>query len=385
MEPKSLSPSAVSSFEGCEARYKAEYIDRVPDMQGSAAGLGSACHGALEDFVANGNHLDGSDFGVLEVWYSIHYYKYFSEPTRYDEGKAMLKNWFDRQNWNDRKVLSTELKETFDLKFTVNGQEVIIPFTYIWDRCDEIVSKDEIEVIDYKSFIMPVSNEEMRHKIQVRGYALAAQIKYPNAKRIWVTFDLLRYDRVGVSFSREDNIATWRYLQELAKRVWESDGTKETLNPECRWCVRKMACDELLRHTDGGGILAVQDFEGAVEMRARLDWAAGALKNAIAEIDGFILSEMEDRNILEYRTTDVEVKATMRNMRTVDRTDELIRLLPTEIVAKYGSIGVTDIDNIVKNENLDDETKSAIKGMITRRPGKVYLKTKSLTALDEES
>lgn len=384
MEPKSLSPSAVASFEGCEARYKAEYIDRVPDMQGSAAGLGSACHGALEDFVAGGHAAGGAEFGVLEVFYSIWYYKYFAEPTRYDEGKAMLKNWFDRQNWEGRKVLSTEVKETFDLKFTVGGEEKVIPFTYIWDRCDSMKDDTEIEVVDYKSFIMPVSNEDMRHKIQVRGYALAAQIKYPEAKRIWVTFDLLRYDRVGVSFTRDDNIGTWRYLQQLAKRVWESDGTVETLNPECRWCVRKLQCEELMRHVKGGGILSVQDFDQAVEQRARLEWASGALKNAIAEIDGFILEEMEQKNMLEYRTQTVEVKATMRQTRTVDREDEVIRLLPPNIVAKYGKIGVTDIDKILKDEDLDEETKSVLKGMISRRPGKVYLKTKSLTALDEE-
>lgn len=384
MEPKSLSASAAMSFEGCEARYKAEYIDRVPDMQGEAAGLGSACHGTLEQFVAGGYHLNGSSFSVLEVFYSIEYYKYFSEPTRYEEGLEMLRNWFDRQNWEGRTVLSTEVKETFDLRFTVDAVEHTVPFTYIWDRCDELKNGDEIDVIDYKSVQMPVTPEELKHKIQARSYGLAAQIKYPNAKRIWVTFDLLRYDRVGVSFTRDDNIATWRYLQELAKRVWASDGTTETLNPECRWCVRKLGCDELLRHTDGGGILQIQDLDGAVEMRGRLEWAANALRNAMGDLDGFILNEMESRNVMEHRAGGVEVKASMRQTRHIDRVDEAIRMLPPDIVAKYGDLKVTDLDKILKNEPLDDETKSALKGLVSRRPGKIYLKTKSLTALDEE-
>lgn len=385
MEPASLSASAGLTFENCEAGYKASYIDKTPDMQGSAAGLGSACHGALELWVAQGHYLKNTDFGVLETLYGISYFQYFSGRERYDEGLKMLKDWHERQSWYGREVLSTELKETFDLRFTVLGEEKSVPFTYIWDRCDSLKDGDEIEVVDYKTVALPVQPEELKNRIQPRSYALAAQIKYPNAKRIWVTYDLLRYDKVGTVFTRDDNIATWRYLQELAARVWLSDGTKESLNPDCRWCVRKGDCKELMLHTKGGGVLGMQSIEEAVDERSRIDSAAAALRNYVAELDQFILSYMEENNLLEFRTERTEVKASMRQQRTIDREDQILALLPLDIVVRYGSIGVGNIDKILKEEDITDEVRSQIKSLIRRNPGKVSIKTKPLTALSEES
>lgn len=386
MQPKSLSASAGLSFEGCAARYKAEYIDRVPDLQGSAAGLGSSCHEALEMFIAGGHHLLGADFQVLANMYAISYFQYFSDRSRYDEGLEMLRRWHARQDWNGREVLSTEVKETFDLKFKVDGTLITLPFTYIWDRCDKVFNKDgtyDIEVVDYKSVALPVTPEDLDSRIQPRAYGLAAQIKYPDARRIRVSYDLLRYDIVGTTFNRDENIATWRYLQQLAERIWRSDGEEETLNAECRWCVRKTVCQTLRSHENGGGGLAMADFDVAIDRRAQLDSAIAALRAQLNDLDEYILQEMEDRDVLKYRTPKTEVQAAVRSQREAD-AERVANVIGPELMAQYGNIGVTQLDKIIKTENLTDEQKSQLKALIRKKPGKVYLKTKSLTALSEE-
>lgn len=389
MEPKSFSASAALNFEGCEARYNAEYILKTPDLQGEAAGLGSACHGSLEHFIADGHHMDGSDFKVLAMYYAVEYYNYFSDNSRYDEGLAMLKKWFERSGpeyWKGRTVLSTELKETFDLVFyPAEGVKLILPFTYIWDRCDSLKDGRTIEVIDYKSIFKPVTPDDLKVRIQPRAYALAAQIKYPDAERIWVTYDLLRYDQVGHEFKREDNIATWRYLQALAKRVWESDGTEETLNPECKYCVRKSNCDTLNKHLDGGGGLIMASFEEAIDRRGRIDAAVAALRAQLIELDDFILDEMETRQITEFKTSTTHAIAGVASRRTVD-TPRVAPILGPEIMAEYGKLGVTDIDALLKNDpRLTDEQKVQVKAMIRKTPGQAKITTKPVSALSEET
>jgi hypothetical protein len=387
MEPKSFSASAGLVFENCHARYKAEYIDKIPDLQGSAAGLGSACHEALEYYIKGGHHLN-PDFTVLSNLYAISYFVYFSDRSRYDEGLKMLRNWFDRQDWKNREVLSTEVKETFDLKFKVNGVDVTVPFTYIWDRCDKVDvgnGQYDIEVVDYKSVFQPVSPEELEHRIQPRAYGLAAQIKYPQARRIRVTYDLLRYDQVGVVFTRDDNIATWRYLQELLTRVWLADGTEESLNPECRYCVRRAGCETLNKHVMGGGILGFMDFDAAIDRRADLDAAIMGLRNQLNELDEYLLDEMEEREIVgEYKTSRTEIKAAIKTTREAD-TGRVAPIIGEDMMARYGNIGVTAIDKIIKEESLTDEQISALKQTIRKKPGRPYLRTKPLNALSEDA
>ena len=120
-------------------------------MSGSAADLGTACHGALEGFIKAGCHLAGAGATIKTLlgFYEPEYWKVFSDTSRFDEGRIMLERWFDRMDFFGRKVLSTELKETFPLKLG----DKIIPITYIWDRCDEALD-GSIEVIDYKGLAL---------------------------------------------------------------------------------------------------------------------------------------------------------------------------------------------------------------------------------------
>ena len=198
------------------------------------------------------------------------------------------------------------------------GEQYSLPFTYIWDRCDSLKDGSEVEVTDYKTVAMPVSPEELRSRIQPRAYALAAQIRFPDAERIWVTYDLLRYDKVGVVFTRAENVATWRYLQQMAVRIRESDGTKETLNAECRWCVRKSACETLHKHASNGGILGIQDIQVAIDLRAKNDAVLAALKTYQAELDEFILDYMMQEDTTEIESPSTIATASIRSQRKVN-------------------------------------------------------------------
>jgi hypothetical protein len=380
VQPRTMSASGGLVFEGCAARFKAEYIDRTPDIQGSAAALGTVDHEVLETWITNGDHILASDFSLMSSYYDLSYYKHFSSPDRYAEGLDMLKKWYDRQDWLGRKVLSTEVKETFDLPSPDKSSTV--PFTYIWDRCDEW-DDGTIEVVDYKTVALPIQPEDLKQKIQPRAYALAAQIKYPNATRILVTYDLLRYDRVGAYFSREENVATWHYLRGLYQRVLDSDGTEETLNTECRWCVRKPICTTLTDHAAGGGILGIDNPHEAAELRTKYDSARRALQSLIDDLDDLILTHCETEGITEFATPTTAVKISASSRRKVE-SERAAKVLGPELMQKYGKIGVTDVDFIIKNEDLSDDKKSALKQIMRKEFGKPYVKTSPLLFSDDD-
>jgi RecB family exonuclease len=379
MIPKTISASAAHVFDLCPARYKAEWVDRIPDLSTSAADLGTVCHAALDVYVSK-EYYKHPDVAVLKNLFVEAYDLVFSDRGRLREGWDMLQNWFERTDLNDgRKILSTEQKSTFSLPTSAGP----IPFTYIFDRCDQRPD-GSIEVIDYKSVSQPIQPEDLKKRIQPRVYGLAASIAYKHLAppAVWVTYDLLRYDTVGAKFTREDNIETWRWLLGLAERILADDGLTEKLNPECRWCVRKAVCKTLIKHATGGGALSIDTLDDAADARASLDYARSAIVAQISDLDEFILVEMEERDDTEYKTSKTRLNIRVSGRREID-SERANKVLPPELVAKYCKLPISAIDEILKNGTLDTETKAALKSMIRKKPTKPSVVTSPVTSLDE--
>lgn len=381
MKPATGSASAFLVFEGCEARFHDTYVIRAHDLSGSAANLGTACHGALERWVKLGWHFPQQPFVKLIELFDEEYAKLFADNSRRAEGRKIMENWYKRSGddyWEGRTVLTTEEKKFFTIKAPWNPE---YPINYILDRLD--MKNGEPEVVDYKSVAMPVQPEELKGRIQPRLYALATQIEFPEALGIWVTYDLLRYDCVSVRFTREDNAATWRYLKELVKRIHLSDGTTETLNPECRWCIRKLVCEELRTHQSVGGPMAITDLATAIDMRAKIDHQLGGLHNLMTELDDYILAECEEQEILDTKTSLTEMKVSVTGKREVD-SERIAPILGPEIMSRYGKINVGTLDTILETEDLSDSQKSQIKMLVRRKMNKPSIKTKPIAKLDPE-
>lgn len=352
-------------------------MDRARSLSGDPANLGTAVHAVLERWVTEDHYrmsTAGSPHAVVTKLWEDEYRKLFDDDRRYAEGLKMCLDWVARQNWNDREVLMAESKRTVELP-TSAGK---IPFNFVWDRCDRRANGD-IEVVDYKTFARPIQPGDLSKKIQARAYSMAARIAYPDAERIWVTFDLLRWDAVGVVFTRDDDATTWRYLRAVAERILADDGTAETLNPDCRYCVRRFACNSLTSHVAAGGPLSITDGRVAADLRLKLDSAQKALESMVTELDAIILEHCETEGVTGFTTDSTFVKITASRRRHID-TKQVARVLGPTLVADHSKLSITELDKLLKGTELTPEQKSQVKQLITQQYGEPSVKTEPFVA-----
>jgi hypothetical protein len=377
--PRTLSASSLNVAELCLARWKAENFNRGADLSNKAADTGTAVHGGLEYFVdwciLKGNMQDWTE-AKLREFYEISYMETFRsgdfDADTFVDGWELCKKWLKRTDLSGRRVISVEEKLSFPVKTSIGP----IPVTYIRDRFDELKAPTgpqgeggEYEVVDYKTIRFAPKNSELKGKIQPRIYALATQIEYPKAERIWVTFDCLRHEPIGsVMFTREDNARTYRALQKAAERIiaWpEEKDPPETLNGECQYCIRKLRCKTMQSNQLAGGVMSVPVNE-AIEKIALVNHQLKALERVQEQLNGIITKYAEKLDITEWEQPDGSiVKLSVTPRRTAD-SRMIATIVGPEISQRMGNFSMAAIDALIKGDEITAEQKKQIKALIGR-------------------
>lgn len=384
--PKSISATALQVWESCPARYVAETLHRTPMPGGIYADLGSTCHGALEEYVGS-VYVDKTVAPDLNILLGLAR-EHFSEIMRmtpsgelWDDCVGMLTNWFNRTDLSKTNILTLETKDFFEVKTSAG----IIPFNYIFDRLDQH-DDGSIEVVDYKSIRFRLSPDGLKDKIQARCYAVAAQIMYPDAPRVWVTFDLLRYDPVGIVFTREENIATWKYIKRAVNKIIATDeeDAPERINAECRFCIRKQYCETLQSHEDVGGVLTLADPLEAGRTRARVDAKIKALTAQMGELDAFLIQCAENDEIDMYEDDQVNISIYGSSMRTVSDPATALGILSRNGLAeKYAGMTLANLEKAAKESRLSEDDRMALRALIGRKPGSTKVKVTPKNPIDD--
>jgi hypothetical protein len=393
MKPRSLSATALQVAELCMARYTAENFHYSKGMGGMAASLGTACHGALELFVKStklDGHPENWNLPFLLDMYRLSYMESFGTSDCsgevYEDGVDMLKRWYERTDLGTTTVLSAEIKSNFMVP-TTQGD---IPFNYVWDRFDEL-GDGQYRVVDYKTNRWGLRPEDLKKKIQARCYGLAAAIQLKNMgleyERIWVEFDLLRHSSVGIVFTREENIATWQFIKDSAEKILATDPNNppETLNNECRFCVRKQACKALKKNITVGGVFSVATAQDAVDLRAAMQYQMNGLAAAIKELDDVILADAKAQDVLEFESDMNRLKIGVSSRKSVDAERAEMILGPT-LFHKYGKASITmaDVNKLLKGSELTEEQKKALKAAIYNKIGEPSVKVEPKNSLEDE-
>lgn len=357
MHLRSFSASSANAYESCPAMWKALYGDqRATDISGSSANLGTACHMVFEWFIQYDLHTDPRDTWVMAckpLWDKA-YWSLFADNSRYAEGFALVEKWLLRQDFTGRSVLMTETKLSIEFQ-TSQGP---VPFNFIFDRVDRL-DDGSIEVIDYKSVIMPVQPGDLKERIQSRCYAMAAHALWPEATAIMVTFDLLRYEPVGIEFTIEEADEIRGYVAGLMERVIADETAVETLNDECRWCIRRNVCETLDKYEVVAGTM-ISDPVEAAELRYLLDCKKKALVAQIAEMDDVLEKYLKDNKTNTFDAGLLTVSLAPSSQRYVNVT-KLAEVIGSDEVLKMASVGIMKVDELIKNGGLSEEDRAMIR------------------------
>lgn len=394
MIPTSLSATALDVATKCLARYAAENIGKNRTASGMPAMLGTTCHNALEQYVKDcymGEVRTSPSLNLLLDYYKMHFMVEFdtADPSGdvYEDGVQMLTNWHARANFDGFEVVSVEEKTPFDLTVQDSaGTTHRIPFNYIFDRLDKL-DETTYRVVDYKSWRGLIQPDDLFGKVQARAYGLACQIQFPHAEKIWVQFDQLRGDSVGVVFTKQDNANTWRYLKKWAKKILDTpvEDAAETINPDCKWCIRKTTCTALKRNIAAGGVTGLPVIE-MIDRRALIDQQMEALKWAAQELEEALLVAAQNEDVERLESYNNVVYWTRSGRRTIERMDALEQIVGPQMMERIGkkSVSVTTLDKLLKGDELTKEQKAQVKGLITTKYGEPSLKTKPLSKIDEK-
>ena len=367
-----MSASALQTASLCMRRYEAEYIQYGRGMQHVAASIGTAVHGALEDYVRLvyiDKKADPELSLLLEKYHSSYEFTFKSSDRKreeYVDGAQLLETWWNRTDFTGRQVLTVETKNRYPIPLS-DGTE--LPFSYIFDRHDLLDDGDH-EIVDYKTNRFPIAPQELKNKIQARMYGLITQIHYPDVRRVWVKFDMLRHPQpTTVMFSKQDNLDTWNWLvEEIARILGTPAHPKPTLNPECGYCVLKTRCPVLLDNVKVGGIFSLSDEE-LVDRRVELAAQAKAAAAALEEVDSVLGPKLRPGNGADLVIEGSKYRAfvTAQQRRAVDA--EMVARAAPEVYPDYvkpSKITMGDFDKMLKDERVTPDQKKILRSLVRK-------------------
>lgn len=383
MRPKSgtVSASSLSVWEQCPQKWAAQYVDYIPQPQGSTRGnTGTVVHQALELFVKavffeKTHEWDDIEY-LLELVYEA-YVEIFSNTDKsaeeFIDARNMARDWHERTDFTGVEILSTEQK----LRIPTEVGDIL--FTYIFDRMDKIVNEDgevELRCVDYKSVSQRWTYDEVKNKLQFRLYALCSMIQYKdlNPAGVWVMADLLRFNEtVGTYITREDCIETWEMLKSTVRMILdtERENAPYRLGVGCRFCPIAASCPSLRRNVEAGGVLSVMEPEQALLLYAELKGQIEGLTGLMQHCEKVITEFAREEDVTSVSAIDsagntqiVEISAMGR--RKLKNPAAVAEIVGPRIAGRIGKFNVTDLDKLLKGVELDDNQKNQIRALLSK-------------------
>lgn len=393
MIPRTLSASSLQVWTFCQDRWASEYLDRAPSFSNSAADVGTTFHGAAEMFVKAFFIDKTHDLAMgrvkqkelLITFYQMSYIQTFGtadfETPEYKDGFDLTMRWFKRTDLETKPmkgVVSAEVKRTIKVPYNhPDGTVHELDFNYIMDRVDQI-EETVYEVVDYKTIRVPLQPEDLENKIQARAYALAVQIEHPDATKVVVTFDLIRHEPISLTFTREDNIAFWRFLTEETQKIIDTDRDKirPKLNPECGYCVKKFTCPVMQSNLTAGGIMSL-DVDTSIQLIADLKNQIKANNLIVEALEDNVMRHAAETDVLGWETGDgaYEVEIGVGRRRAFP-ADQAAKIMGPELFAQMGNMTLGNLEKIIKDESIDKSTRDELSNLISWTNGNLQLKIK---------
>ena len=248
-----FSPTKLSAFLECAVKYRYIYIDKIGKfyMKSRAAfSFGSTLHQVLQ-----AHHQPGADGSLQamfttfeEGWISAGYASPAEEQQHIEAGRQILEAYYAEQSARIEELgpvetIATEKTISCDMgSFKLSGRV---------DRID-LHPNGTIEVVDYKSGRLTVTEDEVASSLAMNCYQLILSKMYPQAPVCATIYCLRSGDSATYSLPPADRMEFERDIIETAGVIMNMDWTET--HPircdACEYCDFLPRCEGEWRRTE---------------------------------------------------------------------------------------------------------------------------------------
>jgi putative RecB family exonuclease len=362
-----LSYSRLSRFETCPLSYRLHYIEKKQAEPGLPLRFGKTIHAVLERLIKE--VVDDERTGPLSEERAIELYReawgaeQLTGMDVFAEGLAILRRFIAEQGVVDhRDVLAIEK----EFRLPVGPFEVL---GFI-DRVDWI-DDETVEVIDYKTNHQLFTRDEVDTSLQMSLYEVAVRRLWPWAKKVKLTFWMLRHGVRQETTRTEEQLAdALAYVETLGRQTETATEYPARLNTNCSYCDHRKQCPAYADALKGKREFIVEDLadlEGVAREREEVARLAKALYARKEELEDILKAQLKERDELVLGGVRYRMFATTSLDYPLEPTLSLLAdatgLSRDEVLGKLGAIDKKALDALLKSlgKKLDKPRVSLLK------------------------
>jgi putative RecB family exonuclease len=362
-----LSYSRLSRFETCPLSYRLHYIEKKQAEPGLPLRFGKTIHAVLERLIKE--VVDDERTGPLSEERAVELYREAWGTERltgmdvFAEGLAILRRFIAEQGVVDhRDVLAIEK----EFRLPVGPFEVL---GFI-DRVDWI-DDETVEVIDYKTNHQLFTRDEVDTSLQMSLYEVAVRRLWPWAKKVKLTFWMLRHGVRQETTRTEEQLAdALAYVETLGRQTETATEYPARLNTNCSYCDHRKQCPAYADALKGKREFIVEDLadlEGVAREREEVARLAKALYARKEELEDILKTQLKEREELVLGGVRYRMFATTSIDYPLEPTLSLLAdatgLSHDEVLGKLGAIDKKALDALLKSlgKKLDKPRVSLLK------------------------
>lgn len=404
-----ISASRLKTAQECSLKYHYQYEEPNADAvalkelgnhrDSSQAGrLGNNVHDALEEWRRPDENGDTPkpSFGRLMTLYKEVSAKREVDFSFYEDGKKMLRRWFDRRGREPVRALYVErMFGSFD---PLVGPHIMERTgTPVLGFIDLIVEHKDgtIELIDYKTQRLDITQAEADHNVQAAIYLSVAREWWPD-RPLQFTFDLQRHGTVTTVWT-DERLETFKdWLHGQYESILAIDGSNTLLVPAtigkgCQWCSFTDICPKAQKLMQNGAWDMMNPTEGAdlndlLNELATIKASTAMLSKRKKSIDEHIKTQVFDRAMkvedCKAETDNWSIEWREQNRRSYIAT-EVQRLIPPTVFGTIVSLSNSAVDRVLPI--LPDDVADAVKRTQIVKPQRMLIiKPKDLKSEDDD-
>lgn len=362
-----LSYSRLSRFETCPLSYRLHYIEKKQAEPGLPLRFGKTIHAVLERLIKE--VVDDERTGPLSEERAIELYReawgaeQLTGMEVFAEGLAILRRFIAEQGVVDhRDVLAIEK----EFRLPVGPFEVL---GFI-DRVDWI-DDETVEVIDYKTNHQLFTRDEVDTSLQMSLYEVAVRRLWPWAKKVKLTFWMLRHGAKQETTRTSEQLAdALAYVETIGRQTETATAYPARLNANCSYCDHRKQCPAYADALKGKREFVVEDLadlEGVAREREEVARLAKALYARKEELEDILKAQLKERDELVLGGVRYRMFATTSLDYPLEPTLSLLAeatgLSRDEVLGKLGAIDKKALDALLKSlgKKLDKPRVSLLK------------------------